>query len=224
MPRSQQTLNRYMSIYNKIQTTATLAEVSKWSFSTFRQKTGLRTESQFRLARSIARNKDLQRELNIELKRKAIPRAWIKPIKVKEYMPKVRLLKEKLTYKPFKRDIPKFRSVKGLKTEIKSKPLTLHRDIRKALKEVLSKAQRQTQKFSGKQIKINITSDIIPNKKLDKDFREVSSRSTQTKARMLVADLDDDIDDIMDDVSNYIAEYDPSGNIVISITIVNYTV
>lgn len=213
-----------MSIYNKIQAKASLTEVAKWSFTDFRKETGLRSESQFRLARAIARKPDLQKELNIELRKKAIPKSWIKPIKIKEYMPKVRGLKEKLSYKPFTRTIPKFTSVKGLKTEIKTTAKTISRDIEGALKEVLSKTKRQTQKFSGKQIKINITSEILPDKKLDESFREKGTRSTQTKARMLVADLDDDMDDIMDIVNSYVAKYEPVGNIVVSITIVNYTV
>ena len=225
MPRKIETIIRYVSVYNKIQANYAFAEVPKWSFAVFKKKTNLQSESQFRLAKAIARDKGLQQEINTYLSSKKIPKNIIKPITVKQYLPKTtRLPTITQAFTRFIKKTPKFTTIKGKAFTVKSTATRFKTDARRQLRNALKTAKRETQKYSGKQIKITIKSDIIPDRKLDKDFRELSERTYQTKVRVFKDDLEFDIDDLIDSIDEYIAKYEPEGSVVITVSVVNYTI
>ena len=124
----------------------------------------------------------------------------------------------------FTKSTPKFTEIKGKRFEIKTTPSRFNKDSKKLLQDVLKRAKKETQKYTAKQIKVNIKSDIIPNAKLDKDFREITDRSFQSKARVDKDNLDYDIDDLANSIEGYITNYAPKGSIVVSISIVNYII
>lgn len=128
------------------------------------------------------------------------------------------------SFKRFTKSTPKFTEIKGKRFEIKTTASRFKKDSEKLLQDVLKRAKRETQKYTAKQIKVNIKSDIIPNAKLDKDFREIADRSFQTKARVVKNDLDADMADLEGSIYGYIDGYAPKGSIVVSISIVNYII
>ena len=224
MTRKIETIERYVSVYKKIQAIHRFSDIGKWSFTEFKSKTGLKTESQFRLAKAIGRHKDLQKEINTYLTSKKIPKIVIKPITVKQYIPKV--IKLPSIIKPFERFTKKslkFATIKGKRFTITTTATNFKRDSKRLVKELIQKAKRETQKYTGKQIKVNITGNIAPDKKQPKE-REVLSRSFQTKVRIDKTNLDYDINDLMDSIDSFIADYAPKGSITVEISIVNYNI
>lgn len=222
--RKIETIERYVSVYNKIQANYSFSDIAKWSFTDFKTKTGLKSESQFRLARSIGRHKDLQQDINAYLASKRIPKAIIKPISIKQYIPKV--VKAPVIPKPFERFAKKsikFTTVKGKRFRITTTAVNFKRDSKRLLKEMIQKAKRETQKYTGKQIKVSIIGEIAPDKKQPKE-REVLTRSFQSKVRVDKNNLDYDLNDLMDSIDSFVADYAPKGSITIEISIVNYTI
>jgi len=87
---SDKTIQRYTSLWNKLQVSKIqLDTLDKITFSQFRTKTNINSESQFRLAKALMRNPDTQKQVNIYLNKKAIPTTIIKRVSVKQYIPKV---------------------------------------------------------------------------------------------------------------------------------------
>lgn len=127
---------------------------------------------------------------------------------------------------PFKRFIKKslkFTSVKGKEFTIATTKTNFKKDSKIFLTDMLKKAKRETQNYTGKQIKVNIIGNIAPDKKQPKE-REVLTRSFQSKVRIDKMDLMNDLADLMDSIDNFISDYAPQGSITVSISIVNYTI
>lgn len=91
------------------------------------------------------------------------------------------------------------------------------------LKDLLRTAKREKQKYTAKQIKVNITANIAPDKNQPTE-KEVLTRSFQSKARVDKNDLDYDLSDLMDTIDAFINDYAPEGSITVSISIINYTI
>lgn len=225
MPKRKiETIERYVRVYNKIQANYSFSDMAQWTFAEFKSKTNMKTESQFRLARAIGRHKDLQKDINAYLGIKKIPKTIIKPITVKQYIPKVmRAPTVPKLFTRFTKKSIKFTTVKGKRFEITTTKTNFKRDSKRMLKDILASAKRETQTYTGKQIKVNITGNIAPDKKQPKE-REILTRSFQSKVRVDKNNLDADLSDLMDSIDNFIADYAPKGTITVSISIVNYNI
>jgi len=224
--RKIETVERYVKIYLRVEPhIQTLRDTNSWELSDFETKTNLKTESQFRLLKAISRNPDLQKDINSYLKSKDIPRNIVRPIPVKQYLEKAtREPTEKVDFIRFEKKSEKFTKIKGKNISAESSIKGFKTNAKNLIQKALDIAKRETQDFDGKQLKVNINANIIPNKKLDKDFRETQNRSFQTKVRVKKDSLDYDMFDLDSAVDSFVADYEPSGNITISVSIVNYTI
>lgn len=91
---SEKTIERYVSLWNKLETSdVRLDTLDKITFTEFKTKTNLKSESQFNLAKALARNPERQQQINQYLDKKAIPKTKIKRTPEKQAIPKV--IKEK---------------------------------------------------------------------------------------------------------------------------------
>lgn len=219
--RSVKTIERYVNLYIRFQSTDNkLSEVSTWNLTTFTEQTGLKTESQFKLLKALARNVEIQESINNYFSSKGISSRVIKPIIEQVYLEKEVRISKGVPFKDFEKKSRYFESIKGKRVEIITNPLNFKKDAKLLVQVAYDKALHQTQKYDGKQIKINIEADIIPDSKL-KD-RVITDRSWQTMVRRNKDDLEYDIDELIEGIDRYISKYKPRGSITITVSIVNY--
>lgn len=219
--RSEKTIERYVGLYIRFQSTDNeLSEVSTWNLDTFTEQTGLKTESQFKLLKALARNVEIQQDINNYLSNKGISSRVIKPIVEQQYLEKNVRISKGVPFKDFTKKSRYFESIKGKRVEIITNPQNFKNDAKLLVKIAYDKALHQTQKYDGKQIKINIEADIVPDSK-SKD-RVITNKSWQTMARRNKADLEYDMDELVNGIDAYITKYKPKGSITITISIVNY--
>ena len=91
---SERTIKTYLRVWKKLQVSKLpLKQLETISFTDFRTKTGMNSESQFRLAKALIRKPERQIEVNTQLIKEGIPitkikrtpeRALIKPAKKKK--------------------------------------------------------------------------------------------------------------------------------------------
>jgi len=130
---SEKTKQRYVGLWNKIQVSdVSLSELDTISYSEFQERTNINSESQFRLAKSLARNIERQVQVNSYLDKRDIPKTIIKRTPEKQVIPKVKKrrskqkileLKEKALDRKERRERAKEREQVKIKAEKKAERL-----------------------------------------------------------------------------------------------------
>ena len=112
----QKTIERYALIWNKLQASGLpLFKLDKITFNDFKTKTNINSESQFRLAKALARNPERQKQVNQYFNKRNIPTSIVKKTPEKQAIPKVRKVKVKAKpkAKPKVKAKPKPKKVKA---------------------------------------------------------------------------------------------------------------
>jgi len=219
--RNEKTIERYVSLYIRIQATDnSLSDVPTWSLADFERETGLTGKGQFQLTKSLARNVDIQQDVNNYFSERDISSSVIKPIKEQEYLEKDLRISKGVEFENFTKKSRYFESIKGKRVAIETNPTNFIKDAELLVKIAHDKAIHETQKYDGKQIKINIHADIYPDSKAD--VREFSDKSFQTLVRRNKADLKYDLSELESHIDSYFSKYKPKGVITITISILNY--
>ena len=74
----EKTIERYVNIWKRIQASdLELKELRKVNFSEFKKRTGIKSKSQWNLAKAFARNPERQKQVNKYLAKKKIPKTVI---------------------------------------------------------------------------------------------------------------------------------------------------
>ena len=130
---SEKTKQRYVGLWNKIQVSdVSLSELDTISYSEFQERTNINSESQFRLAKSLARNIERQNEINSYLDERDIPKTIIKRTPEKQVIAKVKKrrskqkileLKEKALDRKERREKAKLKEKARIKTEKRAERL-----------------------------------------------------------------------------------------------------
>ena len=155
--RNEKTVERYVSLYIRIQSTNnSLSDVQGWNLADFERKTGLTGKGQFNLTRSLARNPDIQKDVNEYFSSRDISSRVVKPIKEQRYMEKEVRISREIPFTPFTKKSMKFETVKGKRLEIQTNPTNFEKDSKLLLNIAYDKAKAERQTYTAKQIKINI--------------------------------------------------------------------
>lgn len=217
-----ETIERYAKLWNRIQSIGfPLKDLETISQQEFETRTLIKGKGQYNLAKSLGRNIERQEQVNKWLGVKNIPKTFIKRLPEKQIITPYQSIK--LPFKLFTKKSRKFSKVQGKEFILKTTPKNFKKDIKEFTRKIIRKAELEKQKYTAKQIKVNITSEIFPDKN-QKDLKETSTKSFQSKARVDKMELIDDFDDLEDAFDSYVGSYEPEGAITVSVSIVNYSI